>query len=556
MRSALFNYKFCFSIVFFVFQFGGLYAQQELAVIPKPQVSKKVDGLFIINSHTSIITDENTDGKAAYYLQNELLKHKILPLSIQTASESPAIRLSLVPGENQKEGAYKIAMKSGGVHISATNEEGLFLGTVTLLQMIRQAEMKDGKLSLSCWNIEDAPFYDWRGLMLDESRHFFGKEKVKDILDWMAFYKLNKFHWHLTDQTGWRIEIKKYPKLTLIGGIGNNSDPFAPAQYYTQEEIKEIVAYAGERFIDVIPEIDMPGHATAANMAYPAFSGGGSQRYPEFTFNPGKDEVYQYLTDILKEIDALFPYQKIHIGGDEVHFGNESWKTDEAVQQLMRDKKFKDLKEVENYFIHRMGDSILNLNNEIMAWDEVVGSELPPEKTTVYWWRHDKPEVLKEALKKGFHTILSPRLPLYFDFVQDSTHTIGRKWQKGFVPLESVYNFPSAAILDLPNAGKLLRGVQANLWTEVLSTGEQFDYMLFPRITALSESAWTKPSNKDYGDFQKRLKQHLLFFAEEGLYYFDPFIPQKFPEYLSPAQRNNMAPDTDNLTKQEQGKND
>src|SRR5690606_6906580 len=170
----------------------------------------------------------------------------------------------------------------------------------------------------------------------------------------------------------------------------------------------------------------MPGHATAANRAYPEFSGGGSERYPEFTFNPGKDTVYTYLTNILSEVDALFPFQKIHIGGDEVHFGNANWNVDPAVQTLMRTQELKTLKDVENYFIRRMADSVVRLHNDVMAWDEVVGAALPTEKTTVLWWRHDKPEELRKALDKGFNTILCPRIPLYFDFVQNRTHTIGR----------------------------------------------------------------------------------------------------------------------------------
>ncbi|MFP4367730.1 MAG: family 20 glycosylhydrolase, partial [Bacteroidales bacterium] len=170
--------------------------------------------------------------------------------------------------------------------------------------------------------IREDPEYGWRGIMLDESRHFFGKDKVKSILDWMVYYKLNRFHWHLTDSPGWRIEIKKYPKLGHVGGIGNHTDPFTPAEFYTQEDIKEIIAYAKERKIVVIPEIDMPGHATAANHAYPEYSGGGSERYPDWTFHPGREGTYQYLTDILREVDALFPSQMVHLGGDEVSCGN------------------------------------------------------------------------------------------------------------------------------------------------------------------------------------------------------------------------------------------
>ncbi|MEC3880784.1 beta-N-acetylhexosaminidase [Parapedobacter sp. 10938] len=528
----------------------------EVPIIPKPLVSTPVNEEFMLTKATPIIIADKEAENTGYFLQKELLKYTGIPVTIQDSGTQPAILLSLSTDRSLADKAYRLTMNSQQIHITSSDDEGLFLGVMSLMQIVRQTDRKGDALHLACWDIEDKAYFEWRGVMLDESRHFFGKETVKRILDWMAFYKLNRFHWHLTDQPGWRIEIKQYPRLTLVGGIGNHSDPLSTAAYYTQEDIKEIVAYATERHIEIIPEIDMPGHATAANMAYPEFSGGGSERYPDFTFNPGKDTVYEYLTNILREVDALFPFQKIHLGGDEVHFGNANWKVDPSVQSLMREQELKTLKEVENYFIQRMADSVFRLNNEVFAWDEVVGSDLPIKGTTVLWWRHDKPEELRKGLDKGFNTILCPRLPLYFDFVQDSSHTIGRKWQKGFVPIEAVYDFPSEALMAYPNANKLIKGIQANLWTEALSTDEHIDYMLFPRITALAESAWSDPKKKDYSKFTERLANHLVLFARAGLYYFDPFDPEKFPEYLSPVQRNHMAPDFDELMRLEQKSTD
>ncbi len=244
--------------------------------------------------------------------------------------------------------------------------------------------------------------------MLDESRHFFGEEKVKQLLDIMAFHKLNIFHWHLTDVPGWRIEIRKYPKLTAIGGTGNHNDPQAPAKYYTQEQIREIVKYAGERYIQIVPEIDMPGHAGASNRAYPEFSGGGSKAYPEFTFNPGKEETYSYLTDILKEVTELFPSPYIHLGGDEVNFGNQQWNTNKQVKALMKKNNLPDLKAVEQYFIRRMADTIKSLNKTAIGWDEIIDSKINPEDVIVMWWRHDKPGQLKSALENNYKVVLCP----------------------------------------------------------------------------------------------------------------------------------------------------
>ncbi|WP_262245114.1 beta-N-acetylhexosaminidase [Parapedobacter soli] len=546
---------FIFIVLFLTARIATVYGK-EVPIIPKPLVSTPVDEVFVLTRATPIIIADKEAEKTGYFLQKELLKHTGIPVTIQDSGTEPAIVLSLSTDSDLADKAYRLTMDAQQIHIMSSDDEGLFLGTMSLMQIIRQTDLKDSALHLACWHIEDKPHFEWRGVMLDESRHFFGKETVKRILDWMAFYKLNRFHWHLTDQTGWRIEIKQYPKLTLVGGIGNHSNPLSTAAYYTQEDITEIVAYATERHIEIIPEIDMPGHATAANMAYPEFSGGGSERYPEFTFNPGKEAVYEYLTNILREVDALFPFQKIHLGGDEVHFGNANWKVDISVQRLMREQGLETLKEVENYFIRRMADSVFSLNNEVMAWDEVVGADLPTKGTTVLWWRHDKPEELRKGLDRGFNTILCPRIPLYFDFVQDSSHTIGRKWQKAFVPIEAVYGFPSKELMDYPNADKLVKGIQANLWTEALSADEHIEYMLFPRITALAESAWSDPKQKDYSKFTKRLANHLVLFARAGLYYFDPFDPKKFPEYLSPVQRNNIAPDFEELMRQEQKSTD
>ncbi len=526
-------------------------AQAQNPIIPKPQSVISKNTYFKFDTQTSIRLNDHIGQKAAYYLQTEVLKHTGIVLEIKNSSNSNITYVLAKSKELKGNGTYELNMSDNLIAIKATNEEGFFLGTISLLQMIRNTPVQHKKIMLSCWDIIDSPLYSWRGFMLDESRHFFGKEKVKELLDWMAFYKLNKFHWHLTDQPGWRLEIKQYSRLTSVGGIGNYSDALAPTKYYNQEDIKEIVRYATERHIEVIPEIDMPGHATAANLAYPEFSGGGSKKYPEFTFNPGYEGTYQYLTNILKEVNVLFPSQKIHIGADEVHFGNQHWNKDTHVQKLMKDKGFKDLKEVEHYFLNRMADSLLKMDNEILAWDEVVGSSLPTDKTIVFWWRHDKKDELKKSLEKGFKTVLCPRIPLYFDFVQNTKHNIGRKWQGDFVTLEKIYNFPTQDITSEPKAQKLIQGIQANLWTESVSSVNHLEFMLFPRITALAESAWTQSDKKEYGEFQTRLKKHLSLYAREGIYYYDPFNPEKYSEFSGPVQRRNATPDTDDLTKQE-----
>jgi hexosaminidase len=510
---------------------------QQPPVIPLPNQYSKVEGIFVLSSSTPVVAVEPSSQKIANFLQKKLLSYTGLAVSVQSESKMPAINLKLNAGRTARTNAYTLEMNTKAINITASSDEGLFNGVISLLQMARKTPVKNASVALSCWNIADAARYAWRGFMLDESRHFFGKEKVKSILDWMAFYKLNRFHWHLTDEPGWRLEIKQYPKLGLIGGIGNFTDKNAPAKYYTQEDINEIVNYASERYISIIPEFDMPGHGTASNRAYPEFSGGGNEAHPEFTFNPGKTEVYGYLTNIIKEADALFPSQMIHIGGDEVSFGTEKWNTDADIMKLMQTNGLKDLKEVENYFDRRIADSVIKLNNKVLAWDEASGAGLPVDKTIIIWWRHDKPDQLKVALDRGYPVVLSPRLPMYFDFVQDSIHKFGRRWQGHFNTLENVYGFSHDQIPEASARSQQILGIQANLWTETLGTEERLDYLLFPRICALAEAAWTQTSKKDFRQFNSRLLSDIELFRKEGIYYFDPNAVNSHSEPPAPDRQ-------------------
>lgn len=502
-------------------------AQEFIPIIPKPHTYQKQSGSFKLSKTTSVINTP-TNAKIAWYLKNEILRHTGIALSSNTQSTS-TITFSIVPEKKMTNYAYKLVMLDNKINIEAASDEGLFMGAISLLQLIRQTPIVDNHINLPNWNIADKPQFEWRGFMLDESRHFFGTEKVKQLLDWMAFYKLNRFHWHLTDEPGWRIEIKKYPLLTLVGGIGNFVEENAPAKYYTQEQIKEIVAYATARFITIIPEIDMPGHATAANRAYPQHSGGGSEKHPEFTFHPGKESTYQYLSNILREVNALFPSGLIHIGGDEVSFGNQNWNNFPEVKQLMQKEKLKDLKDVERYFIKRMSDTLTSINSKTLAWDEVIDFKLRKDSTIIFWWRHDKPEQLNGAINNGHNIVICPRLPFYYDFVQDSTHNYGRKWEGKFNSLSSIYNYNFPTI-DNKKENQIL-GVQANLWTETVENTNRLDYLVFPRISALAEVAWSSPSARtDFDGFVQRLRYQLPLYDEDGLYYYNYFKPNHKPE--------------------------
>ncbi|MGX5820205.1 beta-N-acetylhexosaminidase [Chitinophaga lutea] len=503
---------------------------QQCPVIPLPNDYTQQPGVFVLSDKTPLVLTEAAFATSANVWRQQLLRFTGVAVTSWSEKLKPAgaaITLRRIKGNNPA--AYTLEMQPGGITISAADDEGMFYGLMSLLQLVRKAQGKTLPIEVPCWKIQDAPLYGWRGFMLDESRQFFGKAEVKKILDEMAFHKLNRFHWHLTDEPGWRLEIRKYPRLAYVGGIGNHHNHDQPAQYYTQAEIAEIVAYAKERHIEVIPEIDMPGHATASNKAYPEFSGGGSARYPEFTFNPGKEGTYQYLTNILKEVNVLFPSGMIHIGGDEVSFGNEKWKTDTSVQRLMQKESLTSLEAVEHYFLKRMADSVRSLNATVLGWDEVTAATLPVDQTIVFWWRHERPQQLKTALEKGYKVVLCPRIPYYFDFVQDSSHRVGRRWSGAFAPLQSVYEFTSAKLLEGVNGkSPLILGIQANLWSETIVTNQRMQYLTFPRLLALAEAAWTQPARRDFKAFEKRLQAAFPLLKMQDLYYMES--PKLSPE--------------------------
>lgn len=521
-----------FTLLLLVFKITP--AQQICPIIPKPVSASENAGVFLLKRNTRITISSVKLKPVAAYLQQQLLIGSKFNLSVKNKTALPAIKIVLNHNSHTAKEGYKLKITNKNIIINASTTDGAFYGVVSLLQLITYAKHENGIIPVTCWDITDAPNYKWRGLMLDESRHFMGKEKVKQLMDWMAFYKLNRFHWHLTDESGWRLEIKQYPKLTLVGGLGNNFDKDAPAKYYTQKDINEMISYAAERHIVIIPEIDMPGHATGANRAYPEYSGGGSAAHPDFTFSPGNPATYTYLTNILKETNALFHSGMIHVGGDEVSFGNEKWKTDAGIIDLMNKQHLTQLTDVEHYFMKRMADSVYRMHSKLLVWDEMADAGLPIDSTIIFWWRQDKPEQLKLALDKGYTTVLCPRLPFYFDFVQDSNDKYGRKWDKNCNTIESVYSFNLDKYqLSADEAGHIA-GIQANLWTENTPTIQWVDYLLFPRMSALAEAAWTQPDKKDFANFMERLKPNIQLYKQAGLYYYNPFNPAENPEPANP----------------------
>ncbi len=506
---------------------------QNINIIPQPQSILMTQGKITLKQGDAIIFKDPALAEEAAYLKKRLFISNKLNLVINKKSVQRGILFTLTKNNDQP-GAYQIVINPHAVVIASSNQEGIFYGIQSLLQIAGNSQRSS--VSLPNLAIKDSPRYQWRGFMLDESRHFFGKQKVEMLLDWMARYKLNKFHWHLTDAHGWRIQINKYPKLTTVGGIGNFTDSLAPAKYYTQDDIRQIVTYARERFITVIPEIDMPGHATAANKAYPEYTGGIVPKYPNFTFNPAKEETYNFLSDIIKETSPLFPAHLFHLGGDEVAFGMQAWLKNPQITAMMADKKFSTPQELEFYFFKRMADTVIKLGDKILCWDEATDADLPADQTIVFWWRQNKPEQLALALKKNYQVVICPRLPMYFDFVQDSTHFSGRKWaDTAYNTFADVYNFPDKQMDSTALKSPNIIGVQANVWTETIASEKRLDYMLFPRLAALSESAWTASAVKDLPKFEEKLKAELKLYNTKGIYYYDPFNPEAHPEAVDYA---------------------
>lgn len=504
-----------FLFVFALSVFSTVLFAQRPNLIPFPQKVIALQGSSQVIKGLSFYTSNIAYKSELNYLNTELgLKGKrgqLVKVIVNTAIGKP--------------GAYQLNTGNNTISIKAADRSGVFNGVITLLQLYRSSIIKGHSVQLPALHISDEPRYQWRGFMLDESRHFFGKETVENILNWMAFYKLNRFHWHLTDAQGWRIEIKKYPLLTTIGGIGNFTDSTAKAEYYTQADIREIVAYAKLRNIEVIPEFDMPGHATAANKAYPQYSGGKVPGFDDFTFNPGKEVTYQFIADVLKELKPLFPDGRIHIGGDEVFMGIKAWNDNPEVKALMAKNGFTDNQQAEAYFLNRVADTVTKMGCTVMCWDEAVAANLPTENVIVNWWRQNKPESLTQALGKGYQVILSPRLPMYFDFVQDSTHLSGRKWDGRFNSYLDVYHFPENGLAKEVYENRNVLGIQANLWTETVETKQRLQYLIFPRMAAAAEAGWTSTEAKNDELFNRRLKAHLQYYKEAGIYYYNPFVP-------------------------------
>lgn len=495
-------------------------------IVPSPAKYSTAQGSFVLTRSVSIEAGGAEAKTAADAFSCRVKAMKRLP-----KGRSGKVVFRLATGSETAPEAYSLKVTPDSVVLSAATADGLLRAEASLLHLLDDATGK-----IDACEITDSPAYAWRGLMIDESRHFFGKEKVKQYLDVMFRLKLNVFHWHLTDEPGWRIEIKRYPKLTAVGAVGNWHDSAAKAQFYTQQDIREVVAYAAERGIMVVPEFDMPGHATSACRAYPELSGGGDGRWNGFTFHPSRETTFEFISNVLDELVQLFPAPYIHIGGDEVHYGNQNWYCDPEIQRFIADNKLVDERGLEHYFVRRVADIVASKGKTMIGWDEIVDAEVSPDKAVVMWWRHDRRYQLLKALEKGYRVILTPRLPMYGDFVQHPSHRIGRYERTNSI--ENVHDFPADIAHLFKGYEKQIMGMQLSVWTERIADASRLDYMTFPRLFAVAEAAWTPMNARNRDAFMAGLPSWLRWLDACGIKYFNPSDPESTPEPWGPDKQD------------------
>lgn len=487
-------------------------------IIPVPVSLVQNDGVFKLKKNTSFsVSTPEAKTVAEYFAAKMNLSTGYLLTISDKAEASNSISLVFDNALDVNEEGYTLETTPSAITIKAKTAQGLFYGMQSFMQLL-PAEIESPVLvngiawNVPCVTIKDEPRFPYRGIMLDPCRHFFPIEFIKKQLDVVAMFKINNFHWHLTDDQGWRIEIKKYPKLTEIGSKRIEGEGTEYGGFYTQEQIKEVVAYANERFINVIPEIELPGHLLAAIAAYPELSCKGEPTTPRIIWGvedivmcAGKEEPFKFLEDVIAEVVPLFPGEYFHIGGDECP--KISWKTCPLCQKRMRDNKLKDEHELQSYVIQRMEKVLAGHGKKIIGWDEILEGGLAPS-ATVMSWRGEEGGIA--AANLDHDAIMTPgSAGLYLDQYQGDSKiepvTIG-----GYSTLEKVYNYnpiPDALPVEKHH---FIKGAQGNNWSEYMYTPKLVEFRVYPRILALAEITWSPLNRKDYKDFERRIDNALV----------------------------------------------
>jgi len=544
---------------------------RQLNLIPWPVEVKQEAGSYTLKNNMTVSTASTAIGWETLfpYLKDEMKKQFGITLVEAEKGKAGDIDFFMKRMPTSGKPAYTIDVGKNGIKINSNFDEPAFHAVQTLFQLITIAD--NAKIVIPYVQIFDHARFDYRGMHFDVSRHFFPVSFIKKYIDYLAYHKLNTFHWHLTDDQGWRIEIKKYPELTQTGGWrngtiigrypGTGNDNIRYGGYYTQEEIKEVVQYAKERFIEVIPEIEMPGHASAAIAAFPWLSCfpekptavsanmiskksaeeqiNGRIKLVQETwgvfddvFCAGNDSTFVFLQNVIDEVVELFPSKYFHIGGDECP--KTHWKQCPKCQLRMKENNLKDEHELQSWFVQKMEKYLNGKRKTLIGWDEILEGGLAPN-AMVMSWRGEAGGI--EAAKQKHKVIMTPGNPVYFDHSQSENEdsvTIG-----GFNPIEKVYAYePIPAVLN-EEEGKYILGAQANLWTEYIKNTKKVEYMLFPRLAALSEVLWSTKENKDWKDFERRLVNQFKRYEKWGVNYSKAYYDVKAS--ILPGENNDYV---------------
>ena len=515
---------------------GGKAVKGDYGVVPLPQEVTLTNGNpFVLSPSTKIFYPEGNDKmkKNAEFLASYI--KEITGYELATATGQPGKGISLVIDQSiQNPEGYQLTVSDNGIRIAGSTDAGVFYGIQTLRKSI-PATAQGMNVELPAATINDYPRFAYRGMMLDVSRHFFPVDSVKTYLDILALHNQNTFHWHLSDDQGWRIEIKKYPELTLIGSkrketvIGHNSGTYDGKEYggfYTQDQIRDVINYAAERHITIIPEIDMPGHQLAALATYPELgcTGGpydvwGQWGVADDVICAGNEKSMQFLEDVLSEVIDLFPSEYIHVGGDECP--KVRWEKCPKCQARIKaegikgDKKHSAEEYLQSYVISRMEKFVESKGRHIIGWDEILEGGLAPNATVMSWRGMDGGI---EAAKQKHNVVMTPNTYVYLDYYQSADTDLEPDAIGGYLPLEKVYSFEPTAGIS-PEDQKYVIGAQANLWTEYIPTFSQVEYMIMPRIDAVADIQWSDPSKKDYQTFLPRVARMTQLYDRLGYNY-------------------------------------
>ncbi len=502
---------------------------QGLHVVPQPNSLVEQEGVFKVTDKTVFIASTEDVKSVIDFFVTKMELSTGYKLLIQ--DEKPSRGYVAVSIDNQlavNEEGYTFKSHPAGIEIIGKTEKGVFYGLQTLLQLL-PAEIESAQLvtdvdwEVPCVEIKDEPRFKWRGMHLDVCRHFVPVDNIKKHLDMLAMFKMNKFHWHLTEDQGWRIEIKKYPLLTEIGSKRMEGEGHEYGGIYSQEEVKEIVAYAAERMIEVVPEIELPGHALGALTAYPEFScTGGPFRVRNIwgvepdVFCAGKEETFHFLEDVIDEVVALFPSEYFHIGGDECP--KDRWKVCKLCQKRMKQEGLADEHELQSYFVQRIEKVLLAHGKKMIGWDEILEGGLA-QSAAVMSWRGEAGGI--EAANQGHDVVMTPGNWCYLDHYQGD-YRVEPVAIGGYTTLEEAYGYEPVPEQLNPEMAKHVLGTQGNVWTEYMYTPELVEYRVYPRLIALAEVNWTQKNNKNFNDFLTRMDNQFVRMDQHHINYHMP----------------------------------